>query len=68
MKIEKKKNSSAFEAYKSLVGYNNAQDWGLDSRAVSSIQEHYSCDFSIPQLFLICSGRKLCGRKYLWDC
>ena len=35
-----------------------------DSGAVTSIQERLSRDFSIPQLFFVCRGRKLCGRKY----
>ena len=32
-----------------------------DSWAVTSIQEHLFGDFSSPQLFFVCRGKKLCG-------
>ena len=34
-----------------------------NNRAMTSIQERKFCDFSIPQFFFVCRGRKLCGSK-----
>ena len=58
------KEFPAFEAYKGAkFHFQETGSW----RIVTSIQECKSRDFSIPQLFFVCRGRKLCGRKYEWD-
>ena len=46
----------------SWVQYCERRETG-DSGAMTSRQERLSRDFSIPQLFFVCRGRKLCGRK-----
>ena len=47
---------------------NQARQETGNSRAVMSIQDIlYLCSCSIPQLFSVCRGGKLCGRNYGWE-
>ena len=67
----KKKLSLLYKNVKCLlpdgIQYRARRETG-DSRAMTSIQDRQFRDFFVPRLFFVCTGRKLCGQNYDWEC
>ena len=59
------RHSKASSFTSGWVQYCLSQETG--DRAVTRIQDHSFCSFSIPQLFYMYRGRKLCGQNYEWE-